>query len=397
MLLLIALHVALLLGVAHVMRLQQESKPPIAVPRLVYKTVPVTQHHTNVITVTSTNTFQWTQLESEDYPTYIRRLRAIGCPEETIRDIVIADVQKLMSPRFMELRRHHGPREYWKPEERELEDPLAYIESAGKRLDIDFQIRDILHALLGIDLVAERADASGEEDRYGQRLDFLPTDLRVEVRKVLERHNRTEAALRERAWAENASLTAEDEAALRQLQQRREAEVKALLSPEDFRRYELQLSPTAYAVRDSFFGMEPTEQEYLAVFDIQKDFSRKHPDDTVANPAAEAELQLKLQTALGRERYQEYLRAQDEDFRAMSVAAVRNGLPRERASQCYAVKQATLDAIRQLQSTADIPESQRQAVIQSIAAEARQTMTILMGEKALNHFIRTSQPDWLSP
>src|SRR5437667_8824635 len=35
--------------------------------------------------------FRWSQIESEDYPTYIANLRAIGVPEKTIRDIVLAD------------------------------------------------------------------------------------------------------------------------------------------------------------------------------------------------------------------------------------------------------------------------------------------------------------------
>ena len=52
---------------------------------------------TNVI---ATNDFRWSQLESEDYRAYIGRLRSIGCPEQTIRDIVIADIDKLLAPRM---------------------------------------------------------------------------------------------------------------------------------------------------------------------------------------------------------------------------------------------------------------------------------------------------------
>ena len=36
--------------------------------------------------------FRWNQLESTDYRTYIANLRGIGCPEQTIRDIITADV-----------------------------------------------------------------------------------------------------------------------------------------------------------------------------------------------------------------------------------------------------------------------------------------------------------------
>ena len=36
--------------------------------------------------------FQWSALESADYPTYRANLRKIGCPEQTIRDILSADI-----------------------------------------------------------------------------------------------------------------------------------------------------------------------------------------------------------------------------------------------------------------------------------------------------------------
>ena len=41
--------------------------------------------------------FSWKDLESPDYPTYILNLRNIGCPEQTVRDIIIADVNALYS------------------------------------------------------------------------------------------------------------------------------------------------------------------------------------------------------------------------------------------------------------------------------------------------------------
>src|SRR5215472_8944655 len=39
--------------------------------------------------------FSWQEVESPDYPTYVANLRSIGCPEQTIRDIIIADVNGL--------------------------------------------------------------------------------------------------------------------------------------------------------------------------------------------------------------------------------------------------------------------------------------------------------------
>jgi len=47
--------------------------------------------------------FNWSQLESADYRTYIKNLRGIGCPEATLRAIVTADVGALYRKRSREL------------------------------------------------------------------------------------------------------------------------------------------------------------------------------------------------------------------------------------------------------------------------------------------------------
>ena len=41
----------------------------------------------------------WSHVESPDYAIYIQNLRSIGCPEQTIRDIIIADVDALYARR----------------------------------------------------------------------------------------------------------------------------------------------------------------------------------------------------------------------------------------------------------------------------------------------------------
>src|SRR5690242_13687140 len=48
--------------------------------------------------------FDWRMVESEDYKKYIANLRSIGCPEETIRDIITADVNKLFESRAKEIK-----------------------------------------------------------------------------------------------------------------------------------------------------------------------------------------------------------------------------------------------------------------------------------------------------
>jgi hypothetical protein len=48
------------------------------------------------------SSMRWDQLESTDYTTYMANLRAFGCPPETIRDIIIGDVESLFAQKRKE-------------------------------------------------------------------------------------------------------------------------------------------------------------------------------------------------------------------------------------------------------------------------------------------------------
>ncbi len=52
--------------------------------------------------------FNWSQLESTNYRTYIANLESIGCPAQTIRDIIVADVDSLYAPRREQVARQPG-------------------------------------------------------------------------------------------------------------------------------------------------------------------------------------------------------------------------------------------------------------------------------------------------
>src|SRR5262245_51853843 len=58
---------------------------------------------TNPVIEPAVRPFHWSQVESADYLTYIANLRRIGCPESTLRDIIVADVNSLFAPRYAAL------------------------------------------------------------------------------------------------------------------------------------------------------------------------------------------------------------------------------------------------------------------------------------------------------
>jgi hypothetical protein len=362
---------------------------------LVYRIV-----KTNVV---ETNAFRWSQLESEDYRAYVQRLRDIGCPEQTIRDILIADIDKLFAPRVQAINPLAREVHYWEPDGRELESLADYRERQRQQREVDFTKRQALQDLLGVDLVSERNRVQGAEDRFGRRLGALPEEKRGQVRMVLEQFSDEETGIRQKSWEEGVPLSEEDQALLKELEQEREEAVAKLLTPAEYEQYQLALSPLAYKVRDQLFGMNATEQEYRAVYQLRQAYEAKWPDGAApADPQqradweeATAALQAQIREKLGDARYAEYQRAQDPDFRELSVAAARYQVPARVAAEVYEYKAVVLEQRARVAGNRSFTPEQQQAALAAMAVETEQTVKNALGEQAYKAYLRSGQGAWL--
>src|SRR4029078_4829838 len=68
--------------------------------------------------VYKTNQFRWNQIESADYREYIKNLRSVGCPEATIRDIIITDIMRLYAARRGQFYHNGKPFKFWETDEK---------------------------------------------------------------------------------------------------------------------------------------------------------------------------------------------------------------------------------------------------------------------------------------
>jgi len=94
---LVSLGFNIALAVAFVIAARQVSRGRSGADSAAIGVALVNQTGTNV--VLRRQFFSWRSVESDDYPTYVSNLREIGCPEQTIRDIIIADVNGLYTRR----------------------------------------------------------------------------------------------------------------------------------------------------------------------------------------------------------------------------------------------------------------------------------------------------------
>ena len=356
------------------------------------------------VVVIRTNAFNWEQLEAEDYRTYIARLRSIGCPEQTIRDIVIADLEKLMAPRVQDIDGHREPPKYWKPDRKELVRTLETLDKSGKKQEIDFEKREIIRELLGVDLAAERSKVSGEADFYEERLTFLTPEKRSRIRMIMERANREEVALREKSWLENDELTPEERKQLREIATSKEREVAVLLSPDELEQYNLWFSSSAYKVRDSFFAMEPSEEDFLAIYGVQREFDQQWGTQEVESlaPAERAQYELaqreyeqKVREHLGEERYEEYRRSRDDDFQQLQAAAAQFGLNTGLAAEVYSFRKILEEERQRVQQMPGLSPDQRARVSDALAEEAERAVIEVMGPKPYRYYVRSGAGKWI--
>ncbi len=356
------------------------------------------------VTTVQTNEFHWEQLESEDYRSYIQRLRAIGCPEQTIKDIVIADVDKLMAPQISSASVTKREPKYWQDDERELIPPSAFLDEKRQKREIDFQKRELLQELLGTDLAAERARTLGEEDHLGQRLTFLSDDKKSKVRMIMERYSEEEVALREKSWLEGETLSTEDQAKIRELQNQQTSEIASLLTPAEMEQYQLWHSPVAQRVRSSMFGMNATEREFLSLYKLQQTYAETWSEDKVDlndpqtrldRDEAEAELNRSIEAALGPKRFAEYVRAQDPDFHQLSIAAAQFQLPAHMASDVYEMKRAAMAEQESIVTDESLSKRQKKIALDAVADQTASAARTVLGDRAFNFFKRHAQGGWL--
>jgi hypothetical protein len=354
---------------------------------------PATPAPITVVTniVSATNDFRWAQLESEDYRDYIARLRSIGCPEQTIRDLVIADVDKMFAPRMQAS--GVGPREmkYWQPVEQELWDGTAEQAAQRQQRAVDYEKREVIRQLLGVDLIGERLRVQGQVDYHGQRLGFLPEDKRAQVRSVLDQFADKERELMEEQIDNGDGFLATGD--LARIRQQKEAALAPLLTPEEREQYDLWFSDSATRVRDSVFGMDATEEEFLKLYKLQKNFDAK--SGSAENQESLIQFYQQAREVLGEARYGEWMRAQDPEYREIARVTSRFQLPTTVAAELYSYKQPIEEERAKVEADPNLTPNQKEAAYRAIAEETKKIYQQALGEKAFRHYSRRTSNPWV--
>jgi hypothetical protein len=332
--------------------------------------------------------FNWQQVESDDYKTFIANLRSIGCPEETIRDIVIADVNKLFAARERALSGADDWK-YWQANNR-LPAKISN-EREAQLVALHEQKRAVIRTLLGIELDDETAEHDANKISH---LDFLSAQKQAQILAIQNRFN--EAQQRIYADAERHGV---DWKQLKAAFDQRESELAQVLSGDELREYQLRKDETADNLRRNLVGFEPTETEFQSLFQLlkahQDKFSYADPADASlpeqkAKDAAVVDEQIK--SLLGDTRYAEYKRASDSQYQELYGLTQQFDLPTDTAAAIFDRHQRMQKELSQYSTLSPDQQQQRVTLLQGemdsmLREKLGDKAYMLLRERGIEHWL----------
>lgn len=327
----------------------------------------------NLMVTDSSPPFHWSAIESGDYRQYIANLRAVGCPEQIIQDIILADLNQLFAPRVAAIWKPRRS-EYWQKAANEQPSP----DEMKQLLALSSDKAAILHELLGARVSEQSMIDTLFLQLHGSesQLLFLSPEKRAAALQVLADADfdtkETELHARNR-------YTQTDE------QKLFDEKLKLLaksLSPEELLEFRLRNSQLASSLRSEVEYFECTPAEFQQLLDSRG--ANRNLGNLLDRVAATEE----ARRLFGEERAQEFERVTDLYYINARRIAEEHGLPLERADQAWEVTREVRAAVAQLSKNPGVTseERARQTLALSQAAETR--LNDLLGEQAARGVIR---------
>lgn len=341
--------------------------------------------------------FDWRVVESADYRKYVANLRAIGCPEETIRDIITADVSKLFEARRQELHQGRPKFQYWK-----AGNPLATVVEPAlleKEKALGQEKKELLTELLGVAPDDKNGLGMAWVNPLDTMLEFLTPEKRSQVQDFMQQQQTKLIKLA----GGTSPMDSEDMKKLQGLQHEADVELAKILTPTELEDYQLRMSQTAMAMRISLAGFEPSEEEFRTIFKMRKPIDdafnvfldTTDPEAVQRRAEAQSKMKENLRQVLGEARFADYERSLDFEYQQIAKVADREGVSKEDTIRAYDMAHTAHLEVLRLQADDSLGSAQREKAIDAIRADSEQSLRLALGEQAFQAYRRQPNAAWL--
>lgn len=311
--------------------------------------------------------FNWASIESDDFKKYIQNLRDLGVPDETIRDLIRAEVTKMYRPRMLALRPASNPANYW---ERSFGGSFSQqtAEQRQQQTALYKEQNNLLKDLLG-------ETPMTSEHPLKRAFTNAPPEVLKQIGELQTKMYEKQQALMAKTGGYGDGSSMADQ---RKIEREFLDEVAKLTSPEQMEAYKLRSSELSRTLRDELRAFTPTQEEFKAIFNAKEAAEAARPVSSVTGAQvreAQAKMEAMLAESLGPDRAKEYQLLQDYSFRQLAEA----GVARENLLRVADMKTAAQTSAANIQRDTVLSSEQRTAALQAIRAETEKELAVLLG------------------
>ena len=374
----VCLGLNILLAAALVWVWERPQPAPVSSPASVQAKTDVAPSRTHV--VVRRHGFTWSEIESADFPTYIKNLRDIGCPERTIRDIIVAEVDDLFSERIT--KELNLPEQKWW-----LPDPDMEVLQAGmdQVRALQSEKEQLLTQLLGPGWQDQLSNIAAASIRFdGPVLSNISPEAKSSVERIEANARRASSEMTQSARAEGREVTTQERARFRQETRR---ELAAVLNPQQLEEYLLRYSQTADEMREQLRGFGANADEFRRIFQAQDQFDQQLATlgDDSASATRRTELTLirdeAVRQAIGSDRFALYQASQNPLFRQAQEQAEQSGAPAEKVLPIFRVNQAVAEEIARIQTDGSLSEDQRRIALVTVQQQQQNSIQRILSDQ----------------
>lgn len=343
--------------------------------------------------------FHWSQLESEDFRQYMANLRAVGCPEATIRDIVVAEVERLYLERWNQVRRV-PPGPFWDAAHRRRQ---AQEEKRRVFRELTEEKYAVMRELLGQPWVPYAVHEYYDEEITGLFLGFLPEEKQPWVASAAwQWSQRFEYQREQPGYLRCPENQAREEAMIQDLLR----ELGNLLTPEELEEGMLRAVSIVHLFSNhdgdlagfnltgaEFRELVKLETEILPPWRSEMDWRGSLPDDE--EEALKAKIDERFKAVLGASRYAEYDRARNDDYRAIYRLVEAEQLPPTTAQRVFELSQAVEQRVEGVRDDPNLDQETKLARLEALQADAVRQVELALGPKAFTNYL-SGHGQWLT-
>ncbi|MBA4150393.1 MAG: hypothetical protein H0X66_19960 [Verrucomicrobia bacterium] len=376
---------------------QKRSGPligPAQAPVQIVRTTVVetrTNASTTNVTVAPPGKFRWHSVESEDYSTYISNLRAIGCPERVVEQIILEDIEKLYREKH---RKDRPEKKLWITGSEKEEQEFRQRARATQLMEEKLQL---MRELLGRELDQEARKLWAKEHDAGWLFSFLSDDEKAEQVLTIAHHfgRQMDGVLSHRGIVLDEDIERAEKSYREGMTQ-----LARISTPQEFEEIHLRLTLMLnFAFSGNLSSMQLSETELRQLIELQR--SAEDPFqklqqmsrgemDAHSKPQS-PEYIAQVRQLLGEDRFAEFLCAQDMEmnrFRKKFTTAP------DTVVKLFEVQQATLREAEQLRNNHDMTRAEKRSELRALQEISRQAIIELSGSHAAENFPKIGLSWW---